>query len=193
MTIVRVSIITFSLILGSCGRKPPTPYKFILPAGFTEPKIPTENPMTVEKAELGKLLFFDPILSDDSTISCASCHIPEKAFTDGRKVSVGINGNQGTRNSPSLINVAYYPYFFAEGKVMDLETQTLAPGLHSEEMGTGMKNMIYRLRRNKFYRKKFKQVFGIQVDVKQFVEAIACYERTLIAGKSRYDRFLYDR
>ena len=176
-------------LLFSCEKKTATPYIFSLPAGFKEPLVPRENPMTREKAALGQLLFFDPILSDDSTIACASCHAPELAFTDGRKTSTGLQGRRGKRNAPTLVNVAYYPYFFSEGKVQDLETQAQAPGLHEEEMGTKMKDMIYRLRKNTFYRKKFRQVFHEEIDVKHFVYALACYERTLIAANSPYNRF----
>ncbi len=177
----------FLLIL-SCGKKPDRPYNLVVPQGFSTPSIPHDNPLTEKKVKLGELLFFDPIISDDSTISCSSCHIPERAFTDGRKMPVGMRGNVGKRNSPSLVNVAYYPYFFAEGKVFDLETQALAPGLHAEEMGTEMKKMIYRLRSNPFYSKKFKEVFSEEVDVKHFVYVLACYERTLISANSRYDQ-----
>jgi cytochrome c peroxidase len=178
----------FSCVLFSCGKKPDRDFVLIVPKGFNNPTIPKENPLTEKKVELGKYLFFDPITSDDSTVSCANCHVPELAFTDGRKLPLGIQGNMGKRNSPSLVNVAYYPYFFAEGKVSDLETQALAPGLHSEEMGTEMKAMIYRLRKNTFYRKKFKEVFGEEIELKHFVYAIASYERTLIAANNDYYR-----
>src|SRR5688572_29951050 len=143
----------FSICLFSCGKKPATspdhPYEFNLPMGWGEPFTLPENPVTEKKVELGKYLFYDPIISDDSTISCSSCHLPEQAFTDGKKVPAGLKGKLGKRNSPTLVNVGYYPYFFAEGKVPDLETQALAPGLHDEEMGTEMKEMIFRLRRNR--------------------------------------------
>lgn len=183
-----VSSLFFASLVFSCGVKSDKEFELNLPENFIQPKIPRDNLLTQKKVELGELLFFDPILSDDSTVSCSSCHIPELAFTDGKKIPIGIKGNIGTRNSPTLINVAYYPYFFAEGKVFDLETQALAPGLHAEEMGTEMKKMIYRLRKNKFYNKKFKEVFGEDIDVKHFVFALASYERTLIAGNSKYDR-----
>jgi cytochrome c peroxidase len=178
------------LFFFSCGNKinQDRPYKFDLPKGFKTPKIPGENSITEKKVELGKLLFFDPIISDDSTISCSSCHIPELAFTDGKKLPIGIKGTVGKRNSPSLINVAYYPYFFAEGKVKDLETQAQAPGLHAEEMGTQMKKMILRLRSNKFYKKKFGEIYKEKIEIKHFVYVLACYERTLIAGNSKFDR-----
>lgn len=185
------SVITSLFILSfSCGLKSDKHFQFDLPPKFSPPEIPFENPMEWKKIELGKLLFYDPILSDDSTISCSTCHIPERAFTDGKSLPVGIKGHTGVRNSPTLVNVAYYPYFFVEGKVKDLETQALAPGLHADEMGTEMKKMIYRLRKNKFYSRKFKQVFGEEADVKHVVYALACYERTLIAGNSKYDRYM---
>jgi cytochrome c peroxidase len=180
-------------ILFSCNRPVDKPFELSIPPGFTAPTIPKENELTQKKVALGQLLFFDPILSDDSTIACAHCHVPELGFTDGKKLPLGIHGNIGTRNSPSLVNVAYYPYFFAEGKVKDLETQALAPGLHAEEMGTEMKKMIYRLRASKFYRKKFKEVFNEEIDVKHFVYALAAYERTLIAANNTYNRFLVTR
>lgn len=185
--IFSFAFIIFSL---SCQNKikPDRPYQFDLPKGFKTPKIPPDNPITEKKVALGELLFFDPILSDDSTISCSTCHLPELAFTDGKKLPVGIKGNIGNRNSPSLVNVAYYPYFFVEGKVKDLETQALAPGLHVDEMGTEMKKMIQRLRKNKFYKKKFKEIYQEEIDVKHFVYVIACYERTLISANSKYDR-----
>ncbi len=183
-----VYCIFFIAAFFSCSTRTDKKFELGLPEGFVNPKVPTDNPLTEKKVELGKLLFFDPILSDDSTVSCSTCHIPELAFTDGKKLPIGIKGNIGTRNSPTLINVAYYPYFFAEGKVFDLETQALAPGLHTEEMGTEMKKMIYRLRKNRFYTKKFKEVFGEEIDVKHFVFALASYERTLIAANSKFDR-----
>ncbi len=186
-----LSALLAGLFLFSCGKKyQDKEFELNIPPGFSQPNIPNDNPLTEKKVELGQLLFFDPILSDDSTISCASCHVPELAFTDGRKLPLGIKGNLGNRNSPSLVNVAYYPYFFAEGKVNNLETQALAPGLHSSEMGTEMRKMIYRLRNNSFYSKKFKDVFGEEVDVKHFVYVLACYERTLIACNNRYAEFI---
>jgi cytochrome c peroxidase len=173
-------------LLFSCTRGGDQPYQLTIPPGFTQPHIPADNPLTQKKVALGQLLFFDPILSDDSTISCAHCHVPELGFTDGKKLPIGIYGNPGTRNSPGLVNLAYYPYFFAEGKVKDLETQALAPGLHAEEMGTEMKKMIYRLRANKFYRKKFREVFKKEIDVKHVVFALAAYERTLLSASNKY-------
>jgi cytochrome c peroxidase len=189
---VRFFLMIFFLSF-SCGKRssitPDQPYQLNLPPGWEQPKTLPDNPLTEKRVELGKYLFFDPIVSDDSTISCSSCHIPELAFTDGRKLPIGIQGKMGTRNSPTLVNVAYYPYFFAEGKVTDLETQALAPGLHSEEMGTEMKAMIYRLRGNKFYRKKFKETFNTDtIELKHFVYAIANYERTLIAYYNPYEK-----
>jgi cytochrome c peroxidase len=192
----RNAVLGFFLLFGlliSCGEKPDKEFNLIVPNGFRAPVIPKHNQLTEKKVALGQLLFFDPIVSDDSSTSCATCHIPELAFTDGKKVPAGVMGNIGTRNSPTLVNVAYYPYFFSEGKVMDLETQALAPGLHEAEMGTELKQMIYRLRKNKFYHSKFKEIFKQEIELKHFVYVIACYERTLIAANSKYDQFLQSK
>lgn len=186
-------IVFFACILFSCrntsNSKPDQPYSFNLPLNWNPPTTLPDNPVTVKRVELGKLLFYDPIVSDDSTVSCATCHIPELAFTDGKKLPIGLKGSIGKRNSPTLVNVAYYPYFFSEGKVPDLETQALAPGLHDAEMGTEMKQMIFRLRKNKFYKRKFKDTFGCDtIELKHFVYAIASYERTLISYNNRYQQ-----
>jgi len=168
-------------------------YHLNLPEGWVTPVTLPDNPLTEKRVELGKYLFYDPIISDDSTISCSTCHIPEIAFTDGKKLPIGLKGNIGKRNSPTLVNVAYYPYFFSEGKVPDLETQALAPGLHEAEMGTEMKQMIFRLRKNTFYKRKFKETFNCDtIELKHFVYALASYERTLISYKNRYQQNISD-
>lgn len=167
-----------------------TDYKWNIPEGLDTPVHPKENKVTVEKIKLGRKLFFDPILSEDSTISCSSCHLPEKAYTDGLQKSLGFHGTTSFRNSPTLVNVAYYPYFFSEGQVLDLETQVQAPGITSE-MGTNMHIVIKRIRNNSEYKKLFYKAFGVDTpDLKHIVYAIASFERTLISANSKWDKYL---
>src|SRR6478752_7608681 len=102
--------IALLLVLAACAAESPAvndDYKWSLPAGFPVPDVPADNPMTAEKVELGRMLFFDTRLSADGTQSCASCHDPARAFTDGRVVPIGITGQPGRHNAMTLVNVAY--------------------------------------------------------------------------------------
>ena len=100
---------------------------FSIPKGFPEFSIPEDNPITEDKIKLGKMLFFDKMLSRDSSISCASCHNPEYAFTDQLKKSIGIKGRVSSRNSPTLMNVAYNSSFLRDGVNPSLEAQVIVP------------------------------------------------------------------
>ncbi|MEZ4703419.1 MAG: cytochrome c peroxidase, partial [Rhodothermales bacterium] len=142
------------------------------------------------KVELGKRLFFDPILSADRTISCASCHDPERAFADPRPVSIGVEGRAGIRNSPSLVNVAYGRLFFWDGGALTLENQVLAPLEDHREMDADLAEILQRLREDPEYSRLFNAVFDEAPSIPTLTRAIAAYERTLLSGGSRYDRFL---
>ncbi len=160
-----------------------------VPSGFPIPLIPKDNPLTKEKIALGKQLFFDPILSKDSSISCASCHKPELAFTDGLMLAKGINGKQGKRNTQSLLNVAYEHNFFREGSAKTLELQVLAPLTAENEMGSSLPEVILKLNRNAEYKRLFKQVFEKEPDIYGLTRALAAFERTLIDKHSRFDEY----
>ncbi len=180
------------LLIFSCQKKnklSETSFHLDIPAGFPEMEIPDHNSLTVEKIALGKKLFFDPVLSSDSTMSCSSCHLPELAFADHIPVSTGVKGMKGTRNSPTLTNIGYAPYLFMEGEVNDLETQALAPIQHIEEMGLPLKEAVQRLRTDQKYEKLFTNAFGEEASPGTIVRALACFERTIISGNSRYDQF----
>lgn len=184
----------FLFFFWACGNKvrhTQTPYKLHVPEGFPEMPIPEHNLLTEEKVELGKRLFFDPILSADSTISCASCHLPEAAFADHQPKAVGIHRKTGMRNSPTLFNIGYAPYLFMEGKVPDLETQVIAPVQHDEEMGLNLADLLKRLEKNPYYKNQFQRAFGEKPTPGNFVRALACYERTLISGNSAYDQYIH--
>jgi len=186
-------------VAGACGDaaappvRGPTPVHISAP-GFPPMPVPGDNPTTVEGIELGRHLFFDPILSGDSTMSCASCHQPEFAFADPRPLSLGIRGLPGTRNAPSLANVGWNLAHFWEGRAPTLEAQAVEPVPNHVEMDLPWDTAIARVRRSPRYPPLFAAAFGSQaIDRDRVVKAIAQFERTLVAADSRYDRFLRDR
>ncbi|RMG82324.1 MAG: cytochrome-c peroxidase [Bacteroidetes bacterium] len=171
----------------------PTPYTVDIPEGFPDMQIPEDNPMTVEGIRLGKKLFYDPILSGDSTQSCASCHQPSFAFSDPKQFSVGITGAQGTRNAPAIINQGWNFEFFWDGRAQSLEEQALAPVPNPIEMHLQWKDAIVRLKNHPEYPELFYQAFGTkEIDSMHVVKAIAQFERTLISSNSKYHKFLRD-
>lgn len=172
----------------------PLPYIVDVPEGFPILEIPEDNPMTQEGVELGRRLFYDPILSADSTISCASCHFPELAFTDGGKGSIGINGQVTSRSSMSLVNVGfYYSGLFWDGRVQTLEEQSLHPIENPIEQGNDLDVLIEKLRAHPDYAPRFRKAFGIedrsQINRTLIGKAIAQWERIIVSGNSRYDQF----
>jgi len=159
---------------------------------FPYPPIPADNLPTANRIALGKKLFFDPILSRDSTISCGTCHNESKAFSDGLPKSKGIAGQTALRNAPSLINCAYLPNTMRDGGVPTLEQQVLAPISNPLEMGADVNNVVARLVAHPEYPALFRHAYGKPPSVYTLTRAIACYERTLLGTYSRYDRYLYD-
>ena len=165
------------------------------PLGLPPVIAPRDNPPSRAKVELGKALFFDRRLSADGTIRCASCHDPKRVFTDGNPVSKGVHAARGTRNAPSLINVAYATTLFWDGRRDTLESQVKDPFVNPIEHGLhDQATLVRRIRNDARYRRQFTRVFGIQpqqISMDHVVKAIACFERTLIAGDSPFDRFEY--
>lgn len=164
-----------------------TVYDLTTPSGFPTMKIPLDNPMTVEKIALGKKLFFDPILSRDKSISCASCHFSQGAFADTVALSLGVEKRIGERNAPTILNAGYKPHLFKEGGVRNLELQVIAPFDNELEFDLHVLEAIARLKADDTYKKLFNQVFGKNPDLFGLTRAIAAYERTLISGNSKYD------
>jgi cytochrome c peroxidase len=166
-----------------------------LPAGIPKEVwtyyVPKDNPVTVAKVELGRQLFFDTRLSADSTISCATCHDPALAFTDGKKVATGINSRQGARNSPTLFNAMFNSGQFWDGRAETLEAQAIQPLINQDEMGNdSFEAVVRRLDAIPEYAKQFKEVFGSRVSIELVGKAIASFERTLVSGDSPFDRFV---
>jgi cytochrome c peroxidase len=139
------------------------------------------------KEELGKLLFFDPILSKDKTISCASCHKPEFAFADSSATSRGIGGARGLRNTPSSMNMLLQRNFFWDGRAASLEEQALGPIENPAEMNLSMDKALLRLRNSKSYNGYFRKIFGSGPTRANLAEAIAAFERTLETSDSPFD------
>ena len=149
-----------------------------------------ENPLTEEGFQLGRKLFYDPILSLDSTISCASCHLQFTAFTHvDHAVSHGIGGKIGTRNSPVLINLAWNANFHWDGGVTNLSLQAINPIEHPLEMGFSLKGAIQRLQANKEYTQAFRMVFGdTLISSKKLLHSLSQYTVSLVSANSKYDQ-----
>ena len=158
---------------------------------FIQARINVDEPAT--KEELGKLLFFDPILSIDSTISCASCHKPEYAFADTSATSRGVGRRQGQRNTPSAMNVALQKIFFWDGRASSLEEQALAPIENADEMNLPMEKAVQRLKENRMYNTWFKKIFDSEPNRSHLAEAIAAFERKLETTESPFDRWKFYR
>ena len=143
------------------------------------------------RAELGKLLFFDPILSKDRTISCASCHKPDFAFADTSAVSIGVGGKKGTRNSPTAMNVMLRRPFFWDGRAKTLEEQALAPIENPGEMNLHLDSAIQRLRDSRIYNDYFRKLFDSAPTRENLAAAIAAFEKTLETSDSPFDRWKF--
>jgi cytochrome c peroxidase len=142
------------------------------------------------RVALGQKLFFEPQLSGDGTVACATCHDPARAFTDGRPLSVGIHGRIGQRNAPTILNALYNRHQFWDGRVRRLEEQAALPITNPAEMGSAsVGDAISRIAGDKDYQAQFKQAFGGRVNEKDMLSAIAAYERTLASFDSPFDHF----
>lgn len=170
----------------------PTPYDLVIPEGFPDMEIPEDNPMTEEGVALGRMLFYDPILSADNTQSCASCHAQEFGFTDnGRQFSVGIDGIAGTRNSMPIINAGWMPSLFWDGSRVSLEDQAFEPIPNPIEMHQSWPEAVNKLKADPDYPDLFFDAFGTrEIDSFLVVKAIAQFERILISSNSKWDRYL---
>jgi cytochrome c peroxidase len=169
-----------------------TPLVISAPLGLPAVPIPADNQPTVEEVALGKRLYYDTVLSVDHSISCASCHMPAAGFADPKPVSVGVGGKTGTRNSPAVIDSAYYVTQFWDGRAPSLEKQAEGPVTNPVEMAHTLKGVAERLNADPSYREEFKKAFGPGPITFDMVEkAIASFERTVLAGDSLFDRYFY--
>ena len=188
----RRSVGVLVLVLG-CGttERSDRPLVVDVPAtlGVELPQ-PEHNPMTEHGVELGRTLFFDARLSGRGDLSCASCHRPELAFSDGLRRSVGAAGTPLPRHTPALLNLAWSPGFFWDGGAKNLESQVFAPLTSPDEMNQDLDRLMDLLAADPVYPQMFARAFGDGLTLANVARAIAQYERTLISADSRYDRFV---
>lgn len=159
------------------------------PAGLNPVPVPSDNPLTAAKVELGKQLYFDPRLSQDNNVSCASCHDPAKGWSNGTPFATGIGGQMGGRSSPTIINSAYQKFQFWDGRALELEGQALGPIQNPIEMNMKLDDLIPKLNKIEGYQKQFRTVFGKDATPENIAKAIAAFERTVLSGDAPYDRF----
>jgi cytochrome c peroxidase len=150
---------------------------------------PKDNQDSPQKRAFGKLLFFDKRLSKNNEVSCASCHQPQKAFTDGLPKSAGVGGKTAMRNAPSLLNSAYFKTYMYDGELKTLEQQVLVPIQDHLEMGSSMKEVLQKLSKDANYNRLAKSVFNRKLDAYVITRAISTYERSLISQNSKFDRY----
>ncbi|KAF3362904.1 Methylamine utilization protein MauG [Chlamydiales bacterium STE3] len=187
----------YKMMHGKAEKLPASSEETIIPPlGLPPIPWPEDNPYTKDKAELGRLLYFDKRLSSDQTISCASCHNIQCGYSDGKTIAVGISDYLGTRNSPTIINTAYAKHLFWDGRASSLEEQSKGPIANPKEMSAiidadeAHRQCVDRIRNSKGYRALFMKVFGTEdITLDDIAKAIATYERTLLSGNSPYDRY----
>ncbi|MCB0807217.1 MAG: hypothetical protein KDC05_15575 [Bacteroidales bacterium] len=161
-----------------------------VPSHFPIPDFPVDNPFSEPAWKLGKMLFYDTRLSKDQKVSCASCHLPGNAFSDTVSFSRGFEGLAGTRNAPSLANVAYHPYFTREGGVPTLEMQVLVPVQEHNEFNFNIIEIAERLSDDGEYNDLALMAYDRELDYYVIPRALATFERSLISGNSKYDLYL---
>ena len=184
------------LLLTGCRKEPPAhpvtaPITIQSPLGLPPLPIPASNPPTAAAVALGRELFYETRLSGNNSISCASCHNPSLGFTDGRPTSPGSGGISGTRNAPTLLDVAFYPEFFWDGRAKTLEEQAGVPISDPIEMNQAHSVTVSKVAALK-YKDDFTTTFGPgKVTIEKVEMALASFERTLLSGDSPFDRYEY--
>jgi cytochrome c peroxidase len=188
--------------IGAAGAADPaiSAYEWHLPPGFPRPLVPADNPMSEEKVALGRRLFFETRLSSTGLYACSSCHRPELAFTDGRAQALGATGESVRRSAMSLANVAYNAAFtWGNANVRSLESQMRQPlfNEHPVEMGLkgGGESAVGAISQDRAYREAFAAAFPSEpapLNMNNIIMAIAAFERTLISGRSAFDRYVFD-
>ena len=200
--LLSIAVFGLAIASGTPLRQPvgQEEYSWRLPKGFPEPYVPSDNPMTNSKVELGRRLFYDTRMSANGKEACSTCHQQELAFTDGRAVSAGTTGELHPRNSMSLVNVAYGGVLtWGNPGMTKLEYQALVPmfGTHPVELGLRKGDrFLSTLRAVRTYQTLFPRAFPGQADpftIENVTKAIACFERSIISARSPYDRYHFDR
>ncbi|MBI5436138.1 MAG: c-type cytochrome [Nitrosomonadales bacterium] len=198
---IYMGITLWALLVGNVLAENPSPtsrtikfedFELELPTGLNQEDfyLPSDNPMSKDKVELGRTLFFDPRLSADNSISCATCHSPQAAFSDNRQVSLGVGLAAGSRNAPTIINRAFSREQFWDGRARSLEEQSKLPLINPKEMAMPSHDMLVKKVGDiRGYKGWFKRVFARDVNIDDLAKAIAAFERTVVSGKAKYDEF----
>lgn len=186
-------LLTAICIAYSCRKEPLSPVQtgtalLQIPKGFPAMAFPEGNEFNYERWLLGKTLFYDPVLSLNNKVSCASCHIAAAAFSDTLRLSLGDRGVQGRSNAPSLANIGYHPYFTRAGGVPTLEMQVLVPIQEHDELNTNILDIADKLRQNPRYVALAQKAYNRDIDAFVITRSLANFERSLISGNSAYDR-----
>jgi len=191
------SVLCFIALFVSCSRQPKVSEKPIgqavdvkVPLGLPRLAVPPDNPVTAETIALGRKLFHDPVLSMNDTVSCASCHSARNGFSDGLKTSVGMSGQVGTRNAPTVLNAAYGKFQFWDGRSTSLEEQAAGPISNPIEMSLDHELCVAKLEEDPVYKAEFEKAFGPgPITMGKVQNALAGFERTLLSGNSPFDRY----
>lgn len=195
----RVALFCISLMLMACGQKTET-YDWQIRTGFPLPTVPQDNPMTAEKVELGRFLFYDRRLSGNQTQSCGSCHQQQFAFSDNLANAVGSTGEINRRNSLALINIAYNPTLtWAHPELDTIERQVLIPMFGEEPVELGIsgqeQEVLSRIQEDSRYQRLFKKAYGRgdTINYDNIAKALASFVRSLVSMESPFDRYAYDQ
>jgi cytochrome c peroxidase len=183
-------LVTLSLALWPCARAQQV--TLAVPEGVFPPEIPSDNPLTAAKVDLGRKLYFDSRLSKDDTIACATCHDPRAGFADGKPVSDGVGGAKGVRNAPTVLDAAFLSAQFWDGRAPSLEAQALQPIVNPVEMAMPDHAAVEKkLAGIAEYPPLFQKAFGSpKVTIARVSQAIASFERTVISLDAPIDRFV---
>ncbi|MBS1913206.1 MAG: c-type cytochrome [Bacteroidetes bacterium] len=187
----RALVLVAACVLASaCSTSgPPATPLIDVPAGFPQPHFPEDNALTADRIALGKKLFYDKQLSRTSEVACGSCHLQEHAFADPRPLSIGVNGQLGKRNAPSLANMVYNTSYFWDGGVPTLEQQAIQPIINPLEMNMTLGEVVSRVSADPAYVDMFRRAYNSEPKPEFVTKAIASFVRTLVSGRSRYDRY----
>lgn len=195
---MRYLLVGSSLLLAGCASAPGPArpvgktVSIAAPLGLPAVPVPADNPPTEATIALGKRLYFDPKLSADDRVSCASCHNPRLGFTDQLKTSAGIGGRTGSRNAPTVLNAAYHPVQFWDGRAASLEAQAAGPIANPVEMNLPHEACVKKVQADAEYPALFAQAFGPgDITMDKITKAIASFERTIVSGNSPFDRYQY--
>lgn len=160
-----------------------------IPKGFPPLTIPIGNEFSLQRWQLGKRLFFDKKLSKSNTVSCASCHKQEFAFSDDVALSLGDNNEIGTSNAPTLTNIGYHPYYTRAGGVPTLEMQILVPIQEHNEFNTNILDIVDKLKQDNSYVAQAVDAYSRALDAFVITRALSNFERSMISGNSRFDAY----